>query len=85
MEPRSFPGALTAASLGVALKGSFTEFARAQNTAQAATAVRESNVVLPLERRGLNPTCAPIPLTSLTDDSAALDRRWNERAAQWFW
>ena len=34
MERRSFLGALTAASLGVALDGSFTEFARAQNTAQ---------------------------------------------------
>ena len=36
MERRSFLGALTAASLGVALKSSFTKFARAQNTAQAA-------------------------------------------------
>ena len=35
MERRSFLGALTAASLGVALEGSFTEFARAQNTARA--------------------------------------------------
>ena len=31
-----------------------------------------SNVVLPLERRGLHVVCAPIPLTSLTDDTAAL-------------
>jgi hypothetical protein len=34
MELRNFLGALTAASLGVVLKSSFTEFARAQNTAQ---------------------------------------------------
>ena len=34
MERRSFLGALTAASLGVALDCSFTKFARAQNTAQ---------------------------------------------------
>ena len=35
MDRRRFLGSLTAASLGVALKGSFTEFARAQNTAPA--------------------------------------------------
>lgn len=32
------------------------------------------NVILPLRRQGLNITCAPIPLTSLTDDIAALQR-----------
>ena len=32
------------------------------------------NVVVPLERRGLHVICAPIPLTSLTDDAAALSR-----------
>ena len=32
------------------------------------------NVVGPLERRGLNVLCAPIPLTSLSDDAAALSR-----------
>jgi pimeloyl-ACP methyl ester carboxylesterase len=32
------------------------------------------NVVLPLERNGLEVICAPIPLTSLTDDVAALTR-----------
>jgi pimeloyl-ACP methyl ester carboxylesterase len=32
------------------------------------------NVILPLRRRGLNVTCAPIPLTSLTEDIAALHR-----------
>jgi pimeloyl-ACP methyl ester carboxylesterase len=32
------------------------------------------NVVLPLRREGLNVTCAPIPLTSLTEDIAALQR-----------
>jgi pimeloyl-ACP methyl ester carboxylesterase len=31
-----------------------------------------SNIVLPLERRGLKVICAPIPLTSLTNDAAAL-------------
>lgn len=30
------------------------------------------NVILPLERRGLHVLCAPIPLTSLPDDSSAL-------------
>ena len=33
-----------------------------------------SNIVLPLELRGLNAICAPIPLTSLTNDTTAL--RW---------
>ena len=33
-----------------------------------------SNVILPLERRGLNSICAPIPLTSFSDDVAALSR-----------
>lgn len=32
------------------------------------------NVILPLKRQGLNVTCAPIPLTSLSDDIAALQR-----------
>jgi pimeloyl-ACP methyl ester carboxylesterase len=32
------------------------------------------NVILPLERLGLEVTCAPLPLTSLTDDIAALSR-----------
>jgi pimeloyl-ACP methyl ester carboxylesterase len=31
------------------------------------------NVILPLRREGLNVTCAPIPLTSLEDDIAALE------------
>jgi len=30
------------------------------------------NIVLPLERRGLGVTCAPIPMTTLSDDIAAL-------------
>lgn len=33
-----------------------------------------TNVILPLERRGLHVTCAPIPLTSLSDDAGALSR-----------
>jgi pimeloyl-ACP methyl ester carboxylesterase len=32
------------------------------------------NVILPLEKEGLNVTCAPLPLTSLSDDIAALER-----------
>src|SRR5277367_5482356 len=99
MERRSFLSALTAASLGVALEGSFTEFSRAQNTAQVVasslgrtTKTGEfpqnstiilvhaawadgycwSNIVLPLKRRGLEVICAPIPLTSLTNDATAL-------------
>src|SRR5882724_5194339 len=31
-------------------------------------------VILPLRKEGLQVTCAPIPLTSLTDDIAALQR-----------
>jgi pimeloyl-ACP methyl ester carboxylesterase len=33
-----------------------------------------SNIIRPLERRGLNVMCAPIPLTSFPDDVAALSR-----------
>ena len=33
-----------------------------------------ANVILPLQRHGLHVTCAPIPLTSLSDDAAALHR-----------
>jgi pimeloyl-ACP methyl ester carboxylesterase len=99
MERRWFLGALTATSLGVVLEGSFTEFARAQNAAQAGAGVSGraakrsefpedstivlvhaawadgscwSNVILPLERRGLKVICAPIPMTSLTNDTTAL-------------
>ncbi len=32
------------------------------------------NVILPLRKEGLKVVCAPIPLTSLTDDIAALER-----------
>jgi pimeloyl-ACP methyl ester carboxylesterase len=32
------------------------------------------NVILPLEKRGLDVICAPIPMTTLTDDAAALSR-----------
>jgi pimeloyl-ACP methyl ester carboxylesterase len=32
------------------------------------------NIILPLEQRGLDVMCAPIPMTSLTDDAAALRR-----------
>ena len=33
-----------------------------------------SNIILPLRSQGIEVTCAPIPLTSLTDDIAALER-----------
>ena len=32
------------------------------------------NVILPLQKYGLKVTCAPVPLTSLTEDIAALER-----------
>jgi pimeloyl-ACP methyl ester carboxylesterase len=32
------------------------------------------DVILPLERQGLKVICAPIPLTSLSDDASALTR-----------
>jgi pimeloyl-ACP methyl ester carboxylesterase len=100
MERRRFLGAVTAASLGVVIEGSFTEFGRTQDAAQANVNVPGraakrsefpenstivlvhaawadgycwSNTVLPLERRGLKVICAPIPLTSLTNDATALN------------
>ena len=33
-----------------------------------------NNVVVPLQRHGLHVMCAPIPMTSLSDDAAALSR-----------
>jgi pimeloyl-ACP methyl ester carboxylesterase len=97
MERRRFLGALTAASLGVALDSSLTKFGRAQSTLQAAANIRSSktsevpqnsaiilvhgawadgscwrNIVLPLEQRGFHVVCAPIPMTSLTNDATAL-------------
>jgi pimeloyl-ACP methyl ester carboxylesterase len=33
-----------------------------------------SNVILPLQKRGLRVICAPIPMTTLSDDAAALSR-----------
>jgi pimeloyl-ACP methyl ester carboxylesterase len=101
MKRRSFLGALTAASLGVALNGSLTEFAQAQDTTHVVASLPGraasagefpqnstivlvhaawadgscwSNIVLPLKQRGLSVICAPIPLTSLTNDAAALSR-----------
>ena len=99
MERRNFLGALTAASLGVALEGSFSEFAGAQNASEPGANVSGKaskrsefpedstivlvhaawadgscwgNIVLPLERHGLKVICAPIPLTSLSNDATAL-------------
>src|SRR5215472_9994011 len=33
-----------------------------------------SNVILPLQQRSLRVICAPIPMTTLSDDAAALSR-----------
>lgn len=101
MERRKFLGALAGTSLGVLLNGSFSEFAQAQNTAQAAAGSYGQasltrafppnstiimvhgawadgscwrNIILPLESRGLHVICAPIPLTSLTNDTTALSQ-----------
>src|SRR5580704_14165798 len=99
MDRRRFLDAATAASLGLVLEGSFTEFGRAQDTARSNASVPGraakrsefpenstivlvhaawadgtcwSNIVLPLERRGFNVICAPIPLTTLTNDATAM-------------
>jgi len=99
MKRRNFIAALTAASLGAAIEGPFTELARGQDTSRASARSQRraavgsefsenaaivlvhgawadgscwSNVILPLERRGLKVICAPIPLTTLTDDTTAL-------------
>jgi pimeloyl-ACP methyl ester carboxylesterase len=103
MERRKFLGVLSAASLGVALDGTLTKFARAQNAVPSAASSPASkikmktgefppnsaivlvhgawadgscwrNVIPPLEKRGLQIICAPIPLTSLTNDSTALSQ-----------
>src|ERR1700678_1123982 len=95
MKRRRFLGALTAASLGVALNSSLIKVALAQNTTPAPGMKKSTfppnstiilvhgawadgscwrNVILPLERRGLHVICAPIPMTSLTDDAVALGR-----------
>jgi pimeloyl-ACP methyl ester carboxylesterase len=95
MERRRFLGALTAASLGMALNGALARFARAQNTATASGMKTSAfppkstiilvhgawadgscwrNVILPLERRGLHVICAPLPMTSLTNDTIALSQ-----------
>src|ERR1700678_304123 len=98
MERRSFLGALTAASLGLAFKRSLAQSTRAQNAPQGGASLNRapemgefpenstvvlvhaawadgycwSNIILPLERHGLKVICAPIPLTSLTNDATAL-------------
>jgi hypothetical protein len=45
------------------------------------------NIIRPLKGLGLNVTCAPIPLTSLTDDIAALSKntRANQQAGRAGW
>jgi pimeloyl-ACP methyl ester carboxylesterase len=99
MERRRFLGAVTTASLGLTLEGSFAGFARARGSVPTGASVPGhtankgefpenstivlvhaawadgscwSNVVAPLERHGLNVMCAPIPLTSLSNDTTAL-------------
>jgi pimeloyl-ACP methyl ester carboxylesterase len=99
MERRKFLGAVTAASLGVALDGAISKFAEAQHGTETVSSPQASkkkvaefppnssivlvhgawadgscwrNVILPLERRGLHVLCAPIPMTSLTNDTSAL-------------
>ena len=91
MQRRSFLGALTAATLGVGLKGSFAKAAKfsaqsskASDFPQNSTIVLVHgawadgscwrNVILPLRQRGLHVICAPIPMTSLTNDAAALSQ-----------
>ncbi len=99
MERRKFLGALTAASLEIAVDGFLTELVRAQNSAQAAKNPQSSktskspenstivlvhaawadgscwgNVIVPLQQHGFQVMCAPIPMTSLSDDAAALSR-----------
>jgi len=99
MERRSFLGALTLASLGLAVKDSFAELVQAEHSAPGAASPlghgsktnefpQDStialvhgawadgscwrNIILPLEQRGLHVICAPIPMTSLTNDVTAL-------------
>ena len=101
MERRGFLGAVSAASLGIVVEGTFSKLAAAQNAGKAGAAAPGqvakrgefpegstvvlvhaawadgycwSNIILPLEQSGLRVVCAPIPLTSLTDDVAALNR-----------
>ena len=44
-----------------------------------------SSIILPLQHQGLNVIAAPIPLTSLTDDIAALQRVIERTAARSSW
>src|SRR6204780_4519736 len=95
MKRRRFLGALTAASLGVALDSSLIKVARAQSATPAPGMKKSTfppnstiilvhgawadgscwrNVILPLEQRGLNVICAPIPMTSLTTEATALSQ-----------
>jgi len=92
MKRRSFLGAFTVASLGIALKGSLAKAAASFSgqTSKADAFPQNSTIVLvhaawadgscwgnivpPLEQRGLHVMCAPIPMTSLTDDMNALHR-----------
>ena len=44
-----------------------------------------NDVIGPLLSKGLNVLAAPIPLTSLSDDVAALDRALERRMSPWSW
>ncbi|HWZ60327.1 MAG TPA: alpha/beta hydrolase [Gemmatimonadaceae bacterium] len=82
VDRRTVVGALTAASLGLVLEGVVPRVARALPPNGTIVLVHGAwadgsnwqRVINPLERQGLKVICAPIPLTTLSDDIAALQR-----------
>ena len=87
VDRRTVIGTLAAASLGVLIEGAVPGLAWAQRQralppGSAVVLVHGAwadgsdwqRVIVPLERRGLQVICAPIPLTSLSDDIAAVAR-----------
>jgi pimeloyl-ACP methyl ester carboxylesterase len=92
MRRRGFLSAISAAILGLGLKGALARVAanfsaqapKAGDFPQNSTIVLVhaawadgscwANIIRPLERHGLHVICAPIPMTSLTDDANALSR-----------
>jgi pimeloyl-ACP methyl ester carboxylesterase len=85
VDRRTAVGTLAAASLGILFGGAMPVVSRAQRAralppGAAVVLVHGAwadgsdwqRVVLPLERQGLKVVCAPIPLTSLSDDIAAV-------------
>jgi pimeloyl-ACP methyl ester carboxylesterase len=79
-----FPGTVRAQSAGQGAAGSSLHASSANEFPEGATIILVHgawadgscwrNVILPLEQRGLHVVCAPIPLTSLTEDATVL--RW---------